>query len=153
MKFRFVDRITAWTPHQRICGVKVVSFEEYSLKEPFGDEGRLPETLLLECLLQLGNWLILLSSDFQQMGAMVKLGRVEFHESLRLGQTLSMEVSLRQSREEGFVLTGAGCVNGHTVISGLDCLAVAVAAKDFVDPSALRVLFSEIYQSPARTAT
>jgi 3-hydroxyacyl-[acyl-carrier-protein] dehydratase len=149
MRFRLVDRILDWSPHARIRGVKTVSFEEYSLKTAFGDEGWLPPSLLLESFLQLGNWLILLSSDFQQMGVVVKIGRVEFPGGLRLGETVQMDVTLRRGREDGFLLSGEGRVGDRTIISGLDCLAVPVPAGDYVDPEDLRVLFSEIGM-PAR---
>ena len=150
MKFRLVDRILSWTPHQRIRGLKAVSFEEYSLKAAWGEEGRLPETLLLESVLQLGNWLILLSTDFRQMGLVVKLGRVEFLDALKLGQQAEIEVTLRQGREEGFVLSGAGRVEGRPIITGVECLAVPVPADDYVSPEDLRVVFSEIYRPEGR---
>ena len=86
MKFRLVDKITSWAPWQSITGIKAVSFEEYSLKEAFGEQPRLPEMLLLESFLQLGNWLILLSSDFQQMGMVVRISEVRFHDYLLPGQ-------------------------------------------------------------------
>ena len=70
MKFRLVDKITSWAPWQHIRGVKAVSFEEYSLKESFGETPRLPEMLLLESFLQLGNWLVVLSSDFPKCVSM-----------------------------------------------------------------------------------
>jgi len=146
MKFRLVDRILDWTPHARIRGLKVVSFEEYSLKEAFGEAGQLPATLLLESLLQLGNWLILLSSDFQQMGMVVKLGQVCFHEALRLGQQVELEVQLRRGREDGFLLNGQGSVHGRTIITGVDSVAVPVPANDYFHPDDMRVLFSEIYR-------
>jgi 3-hydroxyacyl-[acyl-carrier-protein] dehydratase len=146
MKFRLVDRIVDWTPHERIRGVKAVSFEEYSLKAAFGDEGRLPDMLLLESFLQLGNWLILLSSDFRQMGVVVKLARVEFQGPLRLGQHVEMDVTLRRGRDDGYLLSGEGRVNGGTIITGVDCLAVPVPAADYVDAEDMRVVFSEIYQ-------
>ena len=149
MKFRLVDRILDWSPHTRIRGLKTVSFEEYSLKAAFGDEGWLPPSLLLESFLQLGNWLILLSSDFRQMGVVVKIGRVEFPGALRLGETVQMDVTLRRGREDGFLLSGEGRVGSRTIINGLDCLAVPVPASDYVNPEDLRVLFSEIC-TPAR---
>ena len=67
MKFRMVDRILAWQPRRSIRGLKVASFEEYQLKEPLADEPCLPETLLVESLFQLGNWLVVLTSDFTEM--------------------------------------------------------------------------------------
>ena len=146
MKFRLVDKIVAWSPYQRISGIKAVSFEEYCLKESFGDEPRLPETLLLESFLQLGNWLILLSSDFKETGMVVRISEVRFHGYLLPGQQLRMEVTLARQREDGYELSGEGRVNGRTVISGLGCLAVPVPAAELVAPANLRVLFSEIYE-------
>jgi 3-hydroxyacyl-[acyl-carrier-protein] dehydratase len=146
MKFRLVDRILDWTPYQRITGIKVVSFEEYCLKEPFGEEGWLPETLLLESLLQLGNWLILLSTDFKQMGLVIRLSEVRFHGRLLPGQQLRMEVTVARHREEGFELCGEGSVIGRALITGVNCLAAPVPAAEDVYPDDLRVLFTEIHQ-------
>ena len=146
MKFRFVDKITSWSPAGRITGIKAVSFEEYCLKEKFGDEARLPETLLLESFLQLGNWLILLSSDFRQMGMVVRISEIRFHDYLRPGKHITMDVSLVRQHEDGFELAGEGRVDGRMVISGFGCLATPVNTEDFASPVDLRVLFSEIYQ-------
>jgi 3-hydroxyacyl-[acyl-carrier-protein] dehydratase len=145
MKFRLVDKIISWEPHRRIRGIKAVSFEEYSLKEPFGEEGRLPGMLMLESFLQLGNWLLLLSTDFTQMGVVAKLPLVHFHDVLPAGQRMELEVNLVQQREDGFVLSGEGRWGGRALITG-ECLAVPVPAADFMDVENLRVLFSEIYE-------
>jgi 3-hydroxyacyl-[acyl-carrier-protein] dehydratase len=146
MKFRLVDRILDWSPYQRIRGVKTVSFEEYCLKEAFGDDPHLPETLLLESFLQLGNWLILLSSDFKQIAQVVRISEVHFESPLLPGQQLRMEVSVSRERADGLELSGEGQVDGRTIIRGLGCLAVPAPARDYVDPEDLRVLFSEIYE-------
>jgi 3-hydroxymyristoyl/3-hydroxydecanoyl-(acyl carrier protein) dehydratase len=145
MKFRLVDKIVSWQRYRRIRGIKAVSFEEYCLKEPFGDEGRLPELLMLESVLQLGNWLILLSSDFVQMGLVVKLPTVHFLGPLPAGRQMRMEVNLLRQGEEGFVFLGEGHFEERVLIRG-ECLAVPVPARDYVNPDDLRVLFSEIYQ-------
>jgi len=152
MKFRFVDKIVAWSPYQSISGIKAVSFEEYCLKEFFGDEPRLPETLLLESFLQLGNWLILLSSDFKDTGMVVRISEVRFHDFLLPGRQLRMEITLVRRRVDGLELSGTGRVDGRTVISGLGCVAVPVPIAELADPADLRVLFSEIYK-PEETFT
>jgi len=146
MKFRLVDKIVAWSPYRSISGIKAVSFEEYCLKESFGDEPRLPETLLLESFLQLGNWLILLSSDFRETGMVVRISEVRFHGYLLPGRQLRMEATLVRRREDGLELSGTGQVDGRTIITGLGCVAVPVPAAELVDPANLRVLFSEIYE-------
>ena len=146
MKFRLVDKITSWVPWQTITGVKSVSFEEYSLKEAFGEPPRLPETLMLESFLQLGNWLVMLSSDFQQMGMLARIQEVRFHESLLPGQRLELEVKLVRRRDNGFELAGRGIVNGKTVISGAGCVAALAPLAEYQNPEDIRVLFSEIYE-------
>jgi 3-hydroxymyristoyl/3-hydroxydecanoyl-(acyl carrier protein) dehydratase len=144
MKFRFVDRIEAWEPWRRISGRKTVSFEEYSVKEPFGDEPHLPESLVLESLLQLGNWLVLLSSDFRTASVLLGLDEIRFQGTLRPGERLDMRVDLLQRREDGFVFAGEGTADGRRVVTGARCLAGAIAADALNDPADLRLLFSEL---------
>jgi 3-hydroxyacyl-[acyl-carrier-protein] dehydratase len=146
MRFRFVDRIVSWAAYREIAGLKTVSFEEYDLRATHGEEPRLPETLVLESVLELGNWLLLLSSDFTQMGVVVRLTEVRFHRPLRPGQVLRMEVRLDRRTEDGFEFSGLGSADGQTVVSGAGCLAAAAPAADYYEPESLRVLFSELYQ-------
>ncbi len=146
MKFRLVDKITSWAPWQNITGVKAVSFEEYSLKEAFGEQPRLPEVLLLESFLQLGNWLIILSSDFQQMGMAARISEVHFHNSLWPGQKLQLEVKLVRRRDNGFEFSGRGHADGRSVISGTGCVATLAPLAEYQNAEDMRVLFSEIYE-------
>ncbi len=152
MKFRLVDKITSWAPWQNIGGVKAVSFEEYSLKEVLGEQPRLPEMLLLESFLQLGNWLVILSSDFQQMGMLARILEVRFHESLLPGQKLQLEVKLVRRRNDGFELAGQGHVNGRTIISGAGCVAALTPLAEYQNPQDVKVLFSEIYEKTGAAA-
>lgn len=151
MKFRLVDKITSWAAWQHITGIKALSFEEYSLKEAFGEQPRLPEMLLLESFLQLGNWLVMLSSDFQQMGMVARISEVRFHESLLPGQTLQLDVRLIRRREDGFELAGQGQADGRNVISGAGCVAALAPLAEYKSAEDMRVLFSEIYE-PGVTA-
>jgi 3-hydroxyacyl-[acyl-carrier-protein] dehydratase len=147
MKFRMVDRILEWQPRRSIAGVKAVSFEEYSLKLPFGGQAALPESLLMECLFQLGNWLIVLSSDFTQMGLLVRVEEVQFHEPLGPGQSLRMDVDVVSYRSDGITFNGtATTAEGRPIASGRGCLATPVDLADFQNPCDLKVLFSEIYR-------
>lgn len=146
MKFRMVDRILSWEPKTRIRGVKTVSFEEYNLKAPFAEEPRLPETLVLESLFQLGNWLIVLSSDFTRMGLVARTERVTFDGSLRPGSHLMMELNVRSYREDGILFDGVATIGDEQIASGKGCLAVPAPLSDYHDPDDLRMLFSEIYR-------
>ena len=146
MKFRLVDKITSWTAWHSITGVKAVSFEEYALKEAFGEPPRLPEMLLLESFLQLGNWLVMLSSDFRQMGMVARISEVQFLDSLFPGQALQFEVKLVRRREDGFELAGQGHADGRSVISGAGCVAALAPLAEYQNPQDMRVLFTEIYE-------
>jgi 3-hydroxymyristoyl/3-hydroxydecanoyl-(acyl carrier protein) dehydratase len=146
MKFRMVDRILDWEARKSIRGSKTVSFEEYQLKATFGEEPRLPECLIMESLLQLGNWLIMLSSDFSQMGLVIRTQEIAFTDSLRPGEHLEMEVRVRSYRSDGIVFDGRAMSQDRLIAAGQGCLAAPVELRDYYNPEDLRVLFSEIYR-------
>ena len=149
MKLRMVDRILSWEARASIRGLKTVSFEEYSLKEPFGCEPHLPESLLMECMFQLGNWLVMLSSDFQQMGVLVRMREIRFHELAGPGQQLLMNVDVRRYRDDGITFDGRVLVGRRVIAEGRGCLATPVALSEYHDADDLRVLFSQIYRPDA----
>jgi len=146
MKFRMVDRILAWQPQQRIVGTKTVSFEEYSLRSALGDDARLPESLLLESFFQLGNWLIVLTSDFTRMGLIVRTEEVRFAGPVGPGERMTMELMVRRYRDDGVLFDGVGRVGDREVAVGRGCLAALAPLADYADPADLRVLFSEIHR-------
>jgi 3-hydroxymyristoyl/3-hydroxydecanoyl-(acyl carrier protein) dehydratase len=140
-----VDRILAWAPRRSIRGIKAVSFEEYQLRERLADDPCLPETLLVESLLQLGNWLVILSSDFTEMALLVRFEEIRFLDRLRPGESLRMRIEARSYRSDGIVFDGRALADSGTIATGRGCLATPVPLADYHDPDALRVLFSEIY--------
>jgi 3-hydroxyacyl-[acyl-carrier-protein] dehydratase len=152
LKFRFVDKITSWQPWQAIAGEKAVSFEEYCLKESFGDDPRLPEMLLLESFLQLGNWLVILSSDFAKTGMVARISEVRFHGFLSPGERIHLQARVTRRHEDGVELLGQGHVGDRLIISGSGCLAGVAPLAEFQNPDDLRVLFSEIYAPTERCA-
>lgn len=152
MKFRMVDRILAWDARHSITGIKTVSFEEYYLKIPFGDAPSLPLTLHMESMFQLGNWLIMLSSDFTQMGMVVRTQEVHFESALRPGTHMHLELEVRSYRKDGVLFDGRAFGGSELIGEGRGCLATLVPLAEFYNPDDLRVLYSEIYQ-PETTST
>jgi len=150
MKFRMVDRILQWESRCLIRGVKAVSFEEYELRRPLGDEPCLPESLIVESLFQLGNWLVMLSSKFERMGVIVRFEEVQFFDRLIPGRQLAMEARVRSWRDDGIVFDGQASADGKTIVTGRGCLATPVPLVDYYDAEDLRVLFSEIHRPEAR---
>jgi 3-hydroxyacyl-[acyl-carrier-protein] dehydratase len=148
MKFRLVDRILQWEPRRSIAGVKAGSFEEYCLKEPWAGPAALPESLIMESLFQLGNWLIILSSDFTRMGLLVRLEEVRFRAPLLPGQCLRMDVEVTRYRDDGVLFNGiATCAaDGQVIAAGRGCLASPAPLAGFHNQDALRVLYSEIHR-------
>ena len=147
MKFRMVDQIEHWQPRHSIRGRKVVSFEEYQLKKPQGDEAALPESLLTESMFQLGGWLMILSSDFTEMGLVTRFEEIRFDRRVRPGEGVQLEVTVRSWREDGVVLDGRATDDaGRSIATGRGCLAVPVPLADYNNPEDLRVLYEEIYR-------
>ena len=146
MKFRMVDRILEWQPQRCIRGVKNVSFEEYNLPPLFGHQPALPHSLLLEALFQLGNWLIVLSSEFQCMGLVVRTQQVRFHDLLRPGESLHMAITVRSYRPDGVLFDGQAQTDGRLIADGTGCLATPTALDHYCDPEELRAYFAQIHQ-------
>lgn len=146
MKFRMVDRIIDYEPAKRISGVKTVSFEEYDLKSAFGNVPNLPESLIMESLFQLGNWLIMLTSDFQQMGLLVRTNEIIFDGPAGPGKNMLMKITVRSYREDGVLFDGQALISGKVIAKGTGCLAALTQVDNYYNSEDLKVLFSEIYR-------
>jgi 3-hydroxymyristoyl/3-hydroxydecanoyl-(acyl carrier protein) dehydratase len=149
MKFRMIDRISTWEPHRVIRGIKAVSFEEYELREPLGYEPYLPESLILESLFQLANWLVILSTDYTQMCIGAQWDEARFLDTLRPGSRMAMEVVVSGWRDDSVIVDGTVSNGRNTVVTVRRCLAAFVPLGDYYDPDDLRVLFSEIHRPEA----
>ena len=98
-------------------------------------------------LFQLGNWLVILSSDYAQMGLVVQWDEVRF-----LGTASAGTPAAHGGRRSAGGATTAFCSTARrrtaeqTIVTGRRCLAVPVPLADYYDPDDLRVLFSEIHR-------
>jgi len=148
MKFRLVDSILTYEPKKSICGIKAVSFEEYQLKQAFSAAPALPESLLLESLFQLGNWLIMISSNFTETALVVQTRRVEFYSQLRPGEHVILDIHVQSYAADSIQFDGQASSASRHVASCTCCQVRPVAIEQYYNPSDMRVLFSEIYRSP-----
>ena len=146
MKFRMVDQILAWEAKRFIRGTKVVSFEEYCLRQSQGTGEHLPESLLLESLLQLGNWLVILSSQFTQLGMVCAIERVEFCSALGPGEQMSVEVSVGDWGQSGMTFHGQGLAGNREVVRVQEWRVECGPLAEYIAPEDLRVLYSEIHR-------
>ena len=144
MKLRMVDRILSWERDRQILGVKAVSFEEYCAKAPLGDAERLPESLMLQSLLQLGNWLLILSSGFTRMGLITELDEVRFAAPVLPGQRLALDVFMQRSDGETASFAGIGRMGQSAAVCVQKWRVQCCALDLYYDPRDLRVLYEEI---------
>ena len=143
MKWRFVDRIEGCEPWISIHGRKVVSFEEYSLLKPFGRKGTLPEALVMESLIQLARWLIVNSSDSEQVGIVSQIDDLRFGCAALMGDSLGLSIRVLERGDKQISMaceasTGSGIVCQGTI--ALDVFPLA----GYVEPESLRSLWGEL---------
>ena len=144
MRWRLVDRITAFEPWARIAGRKAASLEEYSLLERLGRPGEVPETLLLESAVQLAAWLTIRSSEGRQTALLEAVSDLTF--SGRVGAGGAFETRARvERREEGRLeVAWESDAEGKPLCSGRMTLSV-VPLADFCDPGRIEPLWRELY--------
>jgi len=150
MRWRFMDRIARFETWAAIEGRKTISLEEYSLLEPLGRKGCFPESLVVECCVDLARWLVVVSSAFEQTGILSAIDRFGFDRETSAGSvlTVSLKVTDRQSRDVHFACTVASGVyrvgHGNLVMSLLP-LEEAVVGED------RRALWQELHGKTQRT--
>ena len=144
MRFRLVDKILSLDSGRLIETVKAVSFEEYQLCKRFGIDDQWVPTLLVEAMLQSGNWLIIASSDFTQLGLVVQIKKIDIKRPPKQGERVRFEVGISSLRSEVALLDGRGWIGDEEIIQGIGCIATLAPLVDFEDPDDLRVVFSEI---------
>jgi|GEM_PF-779122 len=146
MKFRLIDKITGWETRSRAVGIKAVSFEEYCLKQAFGDSERLPESLELQAVFDLACWLVILSSDFKKTACPISVEKIEFKNFLLPGQRMEVRVEVASFDDDRVVFSGRGLADGHEIIVCDNAKSQFFPLSDFEDPADRRTLFSEIFQ-------
>jgi 3-hydroxymyristoyl/3-hydroxydecanoyl-(acyl carrier protein) dehydratase len=146
MKFRFVDRIIAWEPRTRIAGDKAVSFEEYMLKSRFGGPECLPESLLAQAVIGLADWLVLLSTDFRQRLTPDEIEQCIFHQILRPGKRVRMQVECREWSGDRVWFAARGTVDDEPLVTVAGVGGRLTSAVEDLDIDDTRTLFSELFQ-------
>jgi len=99
MRWRLIDRITAFEEWRTASGVKTVSLEEYSLLEPFGRRGDFPYTLIVEAGIELARLLVEKSTGFRTTATIHGIEHFEFHAVVDRGAVLNATVEIQQRRD------------------------------------------------------
>ena len=102
MRWRFTDKVLAFTPWRSILSLKAGSLEEYGLLERWGEPGQAPAILLLESCLQAARWLVEASSDFSLSLEPLEIRHWPAGQGLKPGECLCWFVQTEE-RNSGYI--------------------------------------------------
>ena len=138
MKWRLVDRVTHVEAWREIAGRKAVSLEEYCLAEPLGRLGVLPETLVLECCVQLAAWLVAASSSFQRTARLASVEGFRLHGEVGMGAVLELSAVVRERAADSLLIACQAAVAGQPVADGaIGCSLVPLGPQAAASSRAL----------------
>ena len=144
MRWRMLDRMNDLVPWVTISGRKAVSLEEYLLLEPFGRQGFLPESLILESCVALARWLVAASSGFSLTATLNEVREFRIDEPPGAGQLLDLTARVRNRRRDDLEL---GCrVTSATKPVAQGTITVSlVPTSECFDPTALEAMWGALY--------
>ena len=145
MKFRFVDKILGYKEHEYIEGLKAVSLEECLLLKQMDIKEGFPETLMIESIFQLGNFLIY-KSFHNKLALLTMFDKIEVQRALAPGDIMTMRVNIDSVIDNSVRLNGIGYVYETKVISGEGCIGRLVDIETLYDPDAYDALFENLYR-------
>lgn len=140
MRFVLVDRIVGLEPGVRAAGIKNVTMSEDFLTYHFPENPVMPGMLILEAMIQLGSWLIAVSSDFKLKGILRHVERAKFKSLVRPGDKIELEVLITGTAEEQVFLSGKAKVEGS--VSSIAEFSLNTRSMEiFEDPETVRRTF------------
>jgi len=145
MKFRFVDKILRYKEHAYIEGLKAVSLEECLLLRQKDMKEGFPETLMIESMFQLGNFLIY-KSFHDKLAVITMFDKINVQGALAPGDIMSMRVNIVSVIDHNIRLDGSGYVREKEVITGKGCIGKLVDIETLYDPHTYDALFEYLYR-------
>jgi len=120
LRFLLIDRIVSLESGKRAAGIKNVTLSEDFFTDHFPDHPIMPGALITECLVQLADWVLRESTNFEQVGIPCAFDRVKFHRLVRPGDQLRLQVEI------------VGCEDGMAAVRGnASCDGKVVTAAQF----------------------
>src|SRR5262249_27659576 len=148
MRFLMIDRITELESGARAAGVKNVTLSEDFFTHHFPDHPIMPGALIAECLVQLADWVVRESEDFSVVGLPESFDSIKFHQLVRPGDQLQLEVELVGREGDCRRFTGRARRDGQ-VIAAARFTIVTAPAGDLMAPDDSRRLFAVIRSGTA----
>ena len=111
-----VDRGEDYRPHERLIGIKNVTFNEPFFQGHFPNNPVMPGVLIVEALGQTGAVLMSKSLNADVTGKTIfftSIAEAKFRSPVRPGDTLRMEVTVLRHRGDVFKFKGVAYVEGR----------------------------------------
>jgi hypothetical protein len=144
MRWRFADNIDAFEAWASIHGRKTVSLEEYSLLEPLGRKGSLPESLVVESCVHFSRWLVAASSRFQQSCILKEIKPFVFDRDTVAGAVLSIAIETQERADDELSVACDVTIGGQSCGHGNVCLSL-VPLREMANPEDVELLWRELY--------
>jgi len=119
LRFDLIDRVLERTSDRLVAVKNVTSAEEY-LADHFPSFPVLPGVMMLETLVQAAR--VLLADDSRLVDdvplVMAQVRNVRYGNMVRPGQSLVVEVTIRDTDDRGWEMMGVGKVDGQVAVQG-----------------------------------
>jgi 3-hydroxyacyl-[acyl-carrier-protein] dehydratase len=143
MRFLLVDRITELESGKSAKGIKNVTLSEDFFTHHFPFHPIMPGALITECLVQLADWLLRESANFELIGTPSTFDSLKFYKLVRPGDQLKLEVELVSREEDVCKLRGKARIGDDTVATGRFTMTLRPAAQ-FQPPDEARRYYTMI---------
>ena len=144
MRFLLVDRITELDRGKRAAGVKNVTLSEDFFTHHFPFHPIMPGALITECLVQLADWLIRESLDFESIATPASFDSLKFYRLVRPGDQLKLEVTMVGRDDNQCDIRGEARCENEKVAVGRFTMTIRPAG-DFQPPDEARKFYKMIY--------
>jgi 3-hydroxyacyl-[acyl-carrier-protein] dehydratase len=109
----------------------------------------MPPELVLESLCQAGNWLLYLTTDRRQTGALLSVAEASFGGPVHPGDTLLLHGTVESMNDERVIFSGTARVGDRVVLEAREIMCALMPAEKLEDPDSLRRRADTVLRSQA----